>query len=135
MNLKTCIIHLDDLIVYSNTFEEHLERLDQILTRLKECDLKLALEKCFFFERVNFHFVSKDGIETDLFKIEKVRNWPTPSTPEELHSFLAFAGYYRRFINPFTAIGTAKAVPVIFGLFSIWTALAVSIIIIIIIIN
>jgi hypothetical protein len=94
MNLKTCIIYLDDLIVYSNTFEEHLV-LDRILTRLKECDLKLALEKCFFFkERVNFHqhVVSKDGIETDPSMIDKVRNWPTPLTPEE-YPFLDITGY------------------------------------------
>jgi hypothetical protein len=52
MNLKTCKIYLDDLIVYSNTFDEHLERLDQILTRVKECDLKLA--SFVFKERVNF---------------------------------------------------------------------------------
>jgi hypothetical protein len=55
---------------------------------------------------VNFlgHVVSKDGIETDPAKINKVRNWLTPSTPEELHSFLAFAGYYRRFIKDFGKI-------------------------------
>jgi hypothetical protein len=107
MNLKTCIIYLDDLIVYSDTFEQHIERLDKILTRLKNCDLKLAPEKCFFFkERVSFlgHVVSEDGIETDPSKIDKIRNWPTPATPEELHSFLAFAGYYRRFIKDFSKI-------------------------------
>ena len=68
MNLNICIIYLDDLIVFSNTFEEHLERLDHILSRLKQCDLKLASEKCFFFkENVNFlgHVVSKDGIDRD----------------------------------------------------------------------
>lgn len=48
--------------------------------------------------------VSDEGIETDPTKIETVRNWPTPRTPTELHSFLAFAGYYRRFIKDFSKI-------------------------------
>ena len=41
------------------------------------------------------HVVSGDGIETDPEKIEKIRNWPTPSNADELRSNLAFAGYYR----------------------------------------
>ena len=45
-----------------------------------------------------------DGIETDPDKIAKVRDWPTPKTPEELRSFLAFTGYYRRFIKDFSKI-------------------------------
>ena len=49
-NMNICVIYLDDLIIFSNTFEEHLERIDKILTRLKEYGLKLAPEKCFFIE-------------------------------------------------------------------------------------
>ena len=107
LNMTICIIYLDDLIIFSNTFDEHMERLDKVFTKLKECNLKLAPEKCSFFkEKVTFlgHVVSKDGIETDPSKIDKIKNWPTPTTPEELHSFLAFAGYYRRFIQDFAKI-------------------------------
>ena len=81
-NMTICVIYLDDLIVFADTFEEHLRRLDLILTRLEECKLKLSPEKCFFIQkRVHFlgHVVSEEGIETDPEKIDKVRNWPTPS--------------------------------------------------------
>ena len=48
--------------------------------------------------------VSDAGIETDPSKIEKIQNWPTPTNPDELHSFLSFAGYYRCFIKDFSKI-------------------------------
>ena len=49
-NMTICVIYLDDLIIFSDTFEEHLRRLDLVLTRLKECNLKLSPEKCFFIQ-------------------------------------------------------------------------------------
>ena len=45
-----------------------------------------------------------EGVETDPGKLEKVRNWPVPRNPEELHSFLAFCGYYRKFVKDFSHI-------------------------------
>ena len=107
LNMTICVIYLDDLIIFSDTFEEHLRRLNLVLTRLKECNLKLSPEKCFFIQdKVPFlgHIVSKDGIETDPAKIEKIRKWPTPTNYDELRSFLAFCGYYRRFIKDFSKI-------------------------------
>ena len=107
LNTRICLIYLGDLIIFSETFEEHLERLDIIMKRLKDCNLKLAPEKYFFFKpKVNFlgHVVSGAGIETDPEKINKVQNWPIPSNSDELRSFLAFAGYYRRFIRDFSKL-------------------------------
>ena len=107
LNMKICVIYLDDLIIFSDTFEQHLERLDIVLTRLQQCNLKLSPDKCYFLqERVKFlgHVVSHEGIETDPDKIEKIRNWPRPSNPDELCSFVAFAGYYRRFVKDFSKV-------------------------------
>lgn len=107
LNMKICIIYLDDLIIYSKDFNEHLERLDIVLIRLKECNLKLSEDKCFFIEsKFKFlgHVVGKNGEETDPEKVEKVRNWPTPTDSDTFRSFVAFAGYYRRFIKDFSKI-------------------------------
>ena len=107
LNMKICVIYLDDLIIFSDSFEQHLERLDIVLTRLQQCNLKLSPDKCFFLqERVKFlgHVVSAEGIETDPDKIERIKNWPTPSNSDELRSFIAFAGYYRSFVKDFSKI-------------------------------
>ena len=106
-NMKICIIYLDDIIIFAKDFEEHLERLDLVLTRLKECSLKLSAEKCFFMQKsVHFlgHVVSDCGVETDPDKIEKVKNWPVPKNADELRSFVAFAGYYRRYVKDFSKL-------------------------------
>jgi len=106
-NMKICVIYLDDLIIFSDSFEQHLERLNMILTRLKECGIKLSPEKCFFIQRkVHFlgHVVGEDGIETDPEKIEKIKNYPKPTNPERLKSFLAFCGYYRKFVKDFAKL-------------------------------
>jgi len=77
LNMTICVIYLDDLIIFSNSFEEHLERLNTVLNRLKECGLKLSQEKCYFIQdKVSFlgHVVSAEGVETDPAKIQKVRD-------------------------------------------------------------
>lgn len=107
LHLKICFIYLDDLIVFSDSFEQHLERLELILERLRKCGLKLSGKKCSFLQRkVKYigHIVSENGIETDPEKTEKIRNWPTPTNPEEIRQFLGFAGYYRRFCKNFSQI-------------------------------
>ena len=81
-NMKICVIYLDDLIIFSDSYEQHIERLGLILTRLKECGIKLSSEKCCFIQRkVKFlgHVVGEDGIETDPENIEKIKNYPRPT--------------------------------------------------------
>ena len=75
-NMTICIIYLNDFIVFADTFEEHLDRLDLVSTRLKQCSLKLSPEKCTFIqEKVRFsgYGISADGIETDPEKIKKIK--------------------------------------------------------------
>ncbi len=107
LHLKICYIYLDDVIVFSDTFEQHLDRLEMVFLRLRQCDLKLSAKKCSFFQKkVRYvgHIVSAEGIETDPEKIAKVMDWPTPQGPEEVRQFLGFAGYYRRFIKDFASV-------------------------------
>jgi hypothetical protein len=106
-NMKICLIYLDDLIIFSETFEQHLERKDIIFEKLKSANLKLAPEKCKFFKtQINFlgHIFSREGIQTDPSKIETIQKWPTSSNADELRSILAFAGYYRRFVKKFSTV-------------------------------
>ena len=80
LNLNWCIIYLDDVIIFSKTPEEHIQRLRGVFQKLWEAGLKLKPSKCEFFRtRISYlgHIVSKDGIETDPKKvnaIEKLAN-------------------------------------------------------------
>ena len=101
------LVYLDDLLVYSKTFEGHLQHLDHLLERIVQTGLKLRLDKCQFFrQQVHYlgHTISADGVSCEAGKVEAVRNWPVPSTTTELRSFLGFASYYRRFIHQFAKI-------------------------------
>ena len=107
LHTTICFIYLDDLIIYSDTFEEHLERLEKVFERLRSCNLKLSPKKCAFLQkrdRYVGHIVSEDGVEADPEKMDKIAHWPTPSNPEEVRRFLGFAGYYRKFVKDFSKI-------------------------------
>ena len=107
LNLRQCLIYLDDIIVFSKTFQEHLQRLESVFSRLKEYGLKLKASKCHLFQRkVKYlgHLVSSDGIEADPDKIETIKTWPVPKNLQELKSFLGFAGYYQRFVSGYSTI-------------------------------
>ena len=84
-----------------------MQRLNFIISRLKAAGIKLSPNKCQFLKKkVKFlgHYVSEEGIETDPEKCEKVKNYPRPTNPDQLRSFLALAGYYRKFIKGFSSI-------------------------------
>ena len=102
-----CLVYLDDIIVMSETFDRHLERLEAVFDRLRRAGLKLHPSKSRLFQvRTKFlgHIVSGEGISPDEEKIRAVRDWPTPSNLTEARGFVALASYYRRFIEGFADI-------------------------------
>jgi len=103
----TCLVFLDDIIVYSRDFDTHLQRLQEVFERLRGANLKLHVKKCCLFQRkVSFlgHVISESGIEVQRDKVAAVRDWPTPRNLSELRSFLGLCFYYRRFIAGFADI-------------------------------
>ena len=107
LNNKICAIYLDDILIWSSSLDEHLERLDAVFKRLAEAGLKLKPSKCSFFkDKVGYlgYVISSNGVETDPSKIDAVTSWETPKNAEDIRKFLGFTGYYRRFVKDYSKI-------------------------------
>ena len=90
MHINWCIIYFDDVIIFSKTPEEHVERLRAVLHKLRAAGLKLKPSKCKFLKDcISYlgHIVSKDGVETDPKKIQVIIDWAVPKTVYEVRSF------------------------------------------------
>ena len=107
LHFNWCIIYLDDIIVFSKTPKEHIERLRWVFNKLVQASLKLKAKKCKFFKsKISYlgHIVSLKGIETDPRKVEAVREWVVPKTVTDVRSFLGFTNYHRRFIKDYAKV-------------------------------
>ena len=101
------LVYLDDIIIFSQMFEEHLERLDRVLTRLTQDGLKIKPQKCTFLnDSVSYlgHVVSAEGVETDPAKVSALKELGTPQSVKELCLFLGFCSYYHRFVKDFSKV-------------------------------
>lgn len=104
---KTCLVYMDDIIIYSTSLQEHLNNLKKILDTLRFYNLKVKLDKCEFLQKeVAFlgHLVTSEGVKPNPQKIEVINNWPIPKNEKELKGFLGVIGYYRKFIQDFAKI-------------------------------
>ena len=107
LQFHTLLIYFDDIVLFSETPEQHLERLVVLLDRLRSAGLKLKPEKCSVFQKsLSFlgHVISEDGISADPQKTKAVADWPVPRTVKEVRGFLGLASYYRKFVPNFSRI-------------------------------
>ena len=99
-----CMVYLDDVLLFSKTFEQHLSCLEEVFSRIKAAGLKLNPAKCHLARNhVVFlgHVISQHGLQPDPKNTEKVKNWPTPQSTSEVRAFVGLCSYYRRFVHNF----------------------------------
>ena len=101
------LVFLDDIIIFANSVESHLQRLNAVLERLCQANLKISPKKCQFFrQEVSFlgFTISKEGVTTNPDKTAAIMEWPMPASTKEVKAFCATVNYYRRHIKDFSTV-------------------------------
>ena len=101
------IVYLDDILVFSNSIEEHTEHVKLVLQRLREVGLYAKASKCeFHTNSVEFlgFVISDKGISMDMKKVQTILDWPKPCNLHDVRSFLGFCNFYRRFIKGYSVV-------------------------------
>lgn len=104
-DLQGCFSYIDDLVVYSDTWEEHLIRLEALLMALREANLVVKVSKCeFIHAQVSYlgYVVGHGIVAPPDAKVEALCRMPTPKSRKEVRRLLGMAGYYRRFVMNFS---------------------------------
>ena len=104
---KFVVVYFDDILVFSNSLETHIDHLRQVLSVLRRDQLYVARQKCEWgVDSVLFlgYVVSRQGLSMDMSKVEAIRAWPSPTSISAVRSFHGLASFYRRFVAHFSTI-------------------------------
>lgn len=120
---KFVVVYFDDILVFSNAIDNHIEHLRQVLNVLKHENLFVARQKCEWgADSVLFlgYVVSSKGLSMDTSKIAAIYDWHVPRTITKVRSFHGLASFYRRFVAHFGTI-MAPVTECMKGVQFVWT--------------
>ena len=108
-DIPNCQAYLDDIVIYSNTFQDHINLIEQLFTKLLEANLTINLSKSHFgHATIEYlgHVVGNGKVKPVNAKIEAIQKIPIPTNKKQIRSFLGMAGYYRKFCPNFSVIAS-----------------------------
>jgi hypothetical protein len=101
MTYRNAVSFIDDILIYSNTFEDHVRDLTEFFGRLRKHHVSLKPNKCVFFARSAAYLgftLTHDGISPVSQKVQVIRDIPAPKALTQLRSFVQMVNVYRRFV-------------------------------------
>ena len=104
---EICLCYIDDIVIYSQRFDDHLGHIDQVLQRLIKANLKVKIQKCCFAKsEISFlgNRLSSKGWSPDPEKTRVIREYQAPKTKKELRRWLGMIGFYRKFIPHYAVL-------------------------------
>lgn len=104
---KTCVVYLDDILIFSTSLQEHINSIHEIFEKLRASNLKIQIDKCNFFSKQTEylgHILTNEGIKPNTKKVEAIQNLKIPHTRKQIKSFLGITGYYRKFIKDYAKV-------------------------------
>ena len=106
-DLEGCVVYLDDIVIYSDTWSEHIRRLRALFIALEKAGLVVNLSKCDFGKAEVLYLGHKVGHGKVLPKqknVEAIVKFPVPTSRKNIRQFLGLSGYYRRFVPGFSSL-------------------------------
>jgi len=101
------VVYIDDILIYTQTEEEHVELMRWVHKKLSENSLCVNIDKCIFYvpevEFVGFQ-IARQGVQMSQKTVEDILNWPAPRSVKEVRKFIGFANFYRRFMQGFSKL-------------------------------
>lgn len=103
---KTCVVYLDDILIFSTSLKEHIKAIRDIFDILESINLKIQIDKCSFMKKeTEFlgHVITEEE-KPNPNKIDAIKNVTIPKTQHEIKSFLGLSGYYRKFVKDYAKV-------------------------------
>ena len=120
------LVYLDDIIIYSHTFKQHLKHLDTVLRMVQNAGLKVSTSKSFFCrQKLKYlrHVVSAEGIDVDDEKVKAMKETAAPRNVRGVRPVLGMLTYYLRFAKDFLKIAAPLTVLTRMNAKFVWTSI------------
>ena len=104
---RCCIVYLDDVVIYSDSLEQHKQDIRNSINSIYQSEMRLKPTKCEFHQTETEYLgfmISQEGIKVDPVKTKAIRTWASPTQKKETQSFLGFCNFYQRFIEGLSKI-------------------------------